>query len=400
MTEQISFHPACLCMPKMAVDEYQALRESIRAGFDSRHPILLLNGYVLDGRHRYQACLDEGITPIFQDWVGSDPFDFVRREHEGRRSWASQEQKALAVGNLIRQSEAWRKERERAEREANQGRAVAAERQHEVSNPRAGEKVLVPPQSVATPEAPKRNHTAESQRKASTALAQQIGTNRGAVERAQFIETNSPEKAKKVLDGELTATAAIREIRREQKKAELDEVASRECEEPTGLFDVIVIDPPWAMEKIEMDVNPYQVAFDYPTMSEEDLVNLRIPCADHCHVWLWTTHKFIPMAFRLLDKWGLKYVCTFVWHKPGGFQPFGLPQYNCEFALYARKGTPTFLDTKAFPVCFSAPRGAHSEKPEEFYDVVRRVTGGRRLDMFNRRAINGFAGWGNESPVE
>lgn len=89
------------------------------------------------------------------------------------------------LGYLIRQSDAWRKEREAAQTAANRGRAVAAERQHEVSNPRAGEKVLVPPQSVATPEAPKRNHTAESQRKASTALAQQIGTNRGAVERAR-----------------------------------------------------------------------------------------------------------------------------------------------------------------------------------------------------------------------
>ena len=163
---------------------------------------------------------------------------------------------------------------------------------------------------------------------------------------------------------------------------------------PEGKFDVIVIDPPWPMEKILRDVRPNQIVFDYHSLNESELSELEIPCADNCHIWLWTTHKFIPMAFRLLEKWGLKYVCTFVWHKPGGFQPVGLPQYNCEFALYARKGSPIFIDTKDFPVCFTAPRGSHSEKPEEFYAVLRRTTSGQRLDMYNRRKIEGFTGWG------
>ena len=203
--------------------------------------------------------------------------------------------------------------------------------------------------------------------------------------------------AERLSEGAKSYADAVREIKRDEVVERLNDVSAREVKRLEGKYDVIIIDPPWPMQKIERDVAPNQVAFEYPTMTEEELNELHMPAADSCHLWLWTTHKFLPMAFRLLDRWGFKYVCEFVWHKPGGFQPYNLPQFNCEFALYARKGTPEFIDTKAFNTCFTAPRGAHSAKPEEFYDMVRRVTAGARVDMFNRRPIDGFDVWGNEA---
>ena len=102
--------------------------------------------------------------------------------------------------------------------------------------------------------------------------------------------------------------------------------------------------------------------------------------ADHAHLFMWTTHKWLPPAIKLLEQWGFKYVLTMVWHKNGGPQPFGLPQYNCEFCLYARKGSPEFADVKAFNTCFKADRKEHSRKPDEFYDLVRRVTHEGRIE--------------------
>ena len=414
--QALECHPACLMQPDMGAANYAVLRESIRAGYQEDKPIALYEGQILDGRHRYKACQEEGVKPLFFYVPPSvDPYRYVYEVHKGRRSYVSQEQQALVDLSTLEASDAWQAERQALRDGANARRAEAA-KDRPLPNP-AGvnqytEKSLEVPQCEAQlttpadkPEStPQHTHKPKKQpkpKKLAAIKAERIGVSRAAVERAEqikrFDEENGSDYAEQVKNDKIAATAAIREIRKATVVQQLESVAAREIEQPTGKFDVIVIDPPWAMEKIERNERPNQVVFDYPTMSEAELAELEIPAADDCHVWLWTTHKFMPMAFRLLDAWGLRYVCAFVWHKPGGFQPIGLPQYNCEFALYARKGSPKFLDTKAFSTAFSAPRGAHSEKPEEFYELLRRVTGGRRLDMFNRRSIEGFSGWGKEA---
>ena len=168
---------------------------------------------------------------------------------------------------------------------------------------------------------------------------------------------------------------------------------------PSDVYRTVVIDPPWPVEKIARVVRPNQVAMPYRTMSVEEITRcpVRDLLAPDAFVFLWTTQKYLPASFRCLEAWGLTYRYTLVWKKPGGFQPYNSPQYNGEFVVVGSRGNPRYLETKAFPTVFDAPRGAHSEKPEVFYETLRRVTESPRLDMFNRRAIEGFEGWGDQA---
>ena len=194
-----------------------------------------------------------------------------------------------------------------------------------------------------------------------------------------------------------TLLAKDRAARKEQVKQTIIKATFSE----DGPFGTVVIDPPWDVEKIDRDVRPNQAEFAYKTMSEDQIVAFwksdMVPRIEpDSHVFMWATNKLLPSAFRIIEAIGLRYVLTMVWHKSGGFQPIDLPQYNCEFVLYARRGSPIFIDTKDFHCCFGGDRREHSRKPDNFYDTVRRVTGGSRIDVFSRECREGFAQYGNE----
>jgi N6-adenosine-specific RNA methylase IME4 len=220
----------------------------------------------------------------------------------------------------------------------------------------------------------------------------------------QEVASLDPSQQAEVLTIAAEKNLTVREIRRLASAIRYPAITG--VIPPAGKYECIVIDPPWPMEKIEREVAPNQAGpgipvFEYPTMQEDQLIafgeTMKAMTDDNCHLFCWTTHKHLPMALRLLEVWGFSYVCTLVWHKNGGFQPFGLPQYNCEFVLYARHGSPKFVDTKDFMCCFNAQRREHSRKPDSFYDVVKRVTGGRRIDVFSREPRDGFDQYGNEA---
>lgn len=401
----MKIHPAANEFPMMSDDRFAELLEDIRAN-GQRSPITLIDGKILDGRNRYKACCELGIKPATRNHDG-DPWSYVWSLNGQRRDLVA-EQRYLIWKHCHAQSAKWTSEQQQIRDKANQKRSKAAKSQPRKNGRISGPPMICPQcggsihlgkekEHKCKKQVPQQSVEVPASDKGNQAKAAASHTNRGAVARGDKLAKDRPDLAKKVRQGEMKPADAYRQMKRDEVVKNLESVEAKKAKAVKGVYDVIVIDPPWPMQKIDRDERPNQVAFDYPVMQEEELRSLPIPLASDCHVWVWTTHKFLPMALRLLEAWGLKYVCTFVWHKPGGFQPIGLPQFNCEFVLYARKGSPKFVSTKSFNTCFEAPRGKHSEKPEEFYEILRRVTAGRRLDMFNRRPLKGFDSWGKEA---
>jgi N6-adenosine-specific RNA methylase IME4 len=164
---------------------------------------------------------------------------------------------------------------------------------------------------------------------------------------------------------------------------------------PEGEYRCIVVDPPWPMDKSERTVRPHQAApLDYWPMPLDELRALRLPAAADSHLYLWTTQRFVPAALELAEAWGFSYHCMLTWIKNVGFTPYSW-MYSTEHVVFARRGALELL-VKGRRLDFSAKVRQHSRKPDEFYDLVREVSPGPRLDMFSREARDGFAQWGNE----
>ena len=72
--------PVALIFPHLSPSEFQQMVESVRErGLEK--PITLWQGQIIDGRHRYEACLLAGVEPRFQKLPGDhNPLDRVMDE--------------------------------------------------------------------------------------------------------------------------------------------------------------------------------------------------------------------------------------------------------------------------------------------------------------------------------
>ena len=248
--------------------------------------------------------------------------------------------------------------------------------------------------------------------KTKSEIIKEAGFTQKQVERFQQLaahpEAVAQAKAEAKANDDIVSRSLVLNMIKEQKRAEQKEQRENVRQENTekieklatpldavGLFQTIVIDPPWDWGD-EGDVDQFGRARpDYQTMSIQEIAQLPIAkIADaNCHLYLWVTNRSLPKAFGLLEAWGFRYITCLTWVKPS----FGMGNYfrgSTEQVLFGVKGSQP-LKRRDVGTHFEAPRGSrHSAKPEEFYKLVESCSYPPYIDIFGRSSREGWSVWG------
>jgi len=201
----------------------------------------------------------------------------------------------------------------------------------------------------------------------------------------------------------LEAAAEIRGNRaaakRAQRVAMLITASNATAPLPDRRFPIILADPPYRYERqwaVSRNIENH-----YPTMSTEDICAL--PVADlataDAMLFLWTPPPLLTDAIAIMEAWGFGYVTNAVWVKDKIGMGVYLRQQH-ELLLICKRGNCIVPDPSLLsPSVIQAPRRAHSEKPDEAYELIERMYPDLpKIELFARNAREGWAVWGNQAP--
>lgn len=187
----MEFHEYANLFPMMSDQEHAALVEDMREnGFRAEFPIWLYQGKILDGRNRFRAAQEARVEPVFGDYAGNQPLQFVIGANLNRRHLNESQRAAVA------------------EELANLPHGVRSDRS-------ANLHFLIEPISLED-------------------AADLLNVSRRTAATARTVKRAAPELMPKIKSGEMTLNAAMKEI---QKKSE-----EREREKARAALSDLILD--------------------------------------------------------------------------------------------------------------------------------------------------------------
>ncbi len=155
-------------------------------------------------------------------------------------------------------------------------------------------------------------------------------------------------------------------------------------------YQTILADPPWKYGKgWGWGAGEY-----YPLMKLDDICKLKVPSDNNAHLYLWVPNGMIPDALKVMDAWGFKYKTCITWVKNRSIFGYYFKGQS-EQLLFGVKGKLPPQDRKQTTI-INAKIRKHSQKPEEVYSIIEKISPAPRLELFARYRRRGWTVWGNE----
>lgn len=370
----LDIHPLCNLFPPMTSEQFNALAEDIKEN-GQREPIILFEGKILDGRHRYKACINIGVEPQFKEHEGSDPLAFVISQNLSRRH-LDESQRAMIAGKIANMKS--------GENQYSKGGSIEP-----TSKADAAKKLNVGRASVTRAKTVLNKGTKE--------LVEAVEEGKIAVSVAAKIAELPVEQQERIVEAP-NPEQAIKKVIREQKEQYLaDRTIHQALMAETDKYGVIYADPPWRFDTYSENGMDRSADNHYPTMSVYDIASLDIPAADDCVLFLWATAPMLPEALQVMDRWGFTYKSQIIWVKDRIGTGYWARNKH-EILLIGTKGDiPAPAMGTQPPSVIELPVGKHSEKPYMFGDMIERLFPNTpKVELFSRSPRKGWAAYGNE----
>lgn len=218
----------------------------------------------------------------------------------------------------------------------------------------------------------------------------ELGIDKKTSARAQRLADLAEDDFQAVKAGEVKRMQAFRDQRAQEIR--------KEVTAPTAKYRVLYADPPWSYGNTQPDYHTEQ-RDHYPVMALADICALPVSewVEPNSVLFLWVTSPILEESFQVVNAWGFRYKSSFVWDKI----KHNMGHYNSvrhEFLLICTRGSGMPDVPKLFDSVVAIERGAHSEKPAVFYEMIETLyPHGKRLEMFARGQRAGWDHYGNEA---
>jgi len=173
-------------------------------------------------------------------------------------------------------------------------------------------------------------------------------------------------------------------------------------------YQIIYADPPWRYGINGQYVEPSRaIERKYPTMSLEEIKEIKVPAEENSVLFLWTTTAKLSESLEVMKEWGFFYKSSIIWDKVKmgmGFWSRG--QHEILLIGVRGKFSPPPKSMRIRSI-YKEERKEHSEKPTYFRDLISKwypnktklelfARSDKKIDLWGKNTFDGWDVWGDE----